>query len=98
MGGNVGGPSDGDSSQTVETVRQRRGTPQLAGSAGGGGGRFGLLELDLEPWRLAPVLLQLVAVARLGGEDVEDDVEVVEDRPAGFAAAVDPAGQQLRLA
>src|SRR5215212_5048823 len=43
---------------------------------------------------LAPELLEAVVRARLGGEDVDDDVEVVHEDPARLADALDAAGQQ----
>src|SRR3954447_12568370 len=63
----------------------------------GGRRSFRRVEVELEPRRLVPEILQRVALPGLRGEDVKDAVEVVEDRPAGVAAAVDPTGEQSRL-
>src|SRR4051794_11522503 len=41
--------------------------------------------------RLAPELLEAVEVARVGREDVHDDVEVVHEDPAGLGQAFDAA-------
>ncbi len=50
-------------------------------------------EGEIELRGLPPEVLELVPLARLGGEDVEDRVEEVEHDPAGRALAVDPAGE-----
>src|SRR3954452_6708212 len=44
--------------------------------------------------RLAPELLEAVEVARLRGEDVDDDVEVVHEDPARLGDALDAARKQ----
>ena len=46
----------------------------------------------LELRDVAPEILEAVVLARLGREDVQDDVEVVGDDPARLALAVDERG------
>src|SRR6267378_908315 len=46
---------------------------------------------------LAPELLEPVEVARLGREDVHDDVEVVHEDPTGLTEPLDPLRQQAVL-
>src|SRR5882672_3777552 len=56
-----------------------------------------LCQLQLWPRRLPPEVLELIALPFLGGEDMEDGVEVVEDDPTRRPLALDPAGQQAVL-
>ena len=49
---------------------------------------------DFDERHVAPEILEPVEGARLGREDVQDDVEVVGDDPARLALAVDGARQQ----
>ena len=56
-----------------------------------------LRRLQLEPRRLAPEILELVALALLLGEDVQDAVEVVEDDPARRLRRLGAGRQQLLL-
>src|SRR5437899_12061271 len=48
--------------------------------------------------RLAPELLEAVELAGLGGEDVDDDVEVVHQDPAGLRRSLDPSRQRVVVA
>src|ERR1700690_4264725 len=47
---------------------------------------------------LAPQLLEPVELARLGREDVHDDVEVVHQDPTGLRRALNPPWQRAVLA
>ena len=47
--------------------------------------------------RLAPELLEAVVVARVGGEDVDDHVEVVHEDPARLVEALDAARQHAAV-
>src|SRR5260221_14534977 len=94
MRGTVRGGWDGNSSQ------MRRTAARAFGGASGarGRGRVGHVEVELQARRLAPQILELVALTCLRGEDMKDAVEVVEDDPAVFAGAVDAAREQAHLA
>src|SRR3954453_281094 len=52
------------------------------------------LSPDRVPGRLAPELLEPVVVARIGGEDVDDDVEVVHEDPARLVEPLDAPREQ----
>ena len=51
---------------------------------------------QLEPRGLSPEVLELVALPRILGEDVQHGVEVVEDDPAVRSLALGAAGKQVR--
>ena len=55
--------------------------------------RRGALEIDLR--HVAPQILERIEAARLGREDVQDDVEIVGDDPVAVALAVGGARKQL---
>src|SRR3954451_21821945 len=60
-------------------------------------GRVGWRRLEDALRGLAPQLLEPVEVTRVGGEDVGDHVEVVEEDRARLGQALDPPGEQSVL-
>ena len=51
-------------------------------------------DVDVDRGHVAPQLFEPVVLARVGREDVEDDVEVVRDDPGALAHPVDAPGEQ----